>query len=99
MGEIPKDRIPNIIEMRDLAVFHQDAVFEFAGIAKDAGIADQDGTTDIRPRTDFHIVPDDGWPFDGRRIGDLHVLANQNIILKPFVSRDTILNQRLNIFF
>ena len=70
MRFVAQDRIANITKMRYLGVIENNAVFEFAGIAKHDPVANDYIFADVTAGTDLAIASYPGWADDSGSILD-----------------------------
>jgi len=69
--------IAYIIEMRDLGIVKNQAVFEFRGISSHNAITHDDIFPNVATIADLAVLTDPSWPFDHRPLLDDGVFSNK----------------------
>jgi len=92
MDLITQYGITDVTEMRNVGVIEDDAIFEFARIAKYDSVADDDVFADVAAASDFAIISDPGRTLDGRTVLNHRSAADVDIFADKGPAHDPGIN-------
>ena len=78
VGLVAEDRVADIVEVRNLCLVEDEAIFKFRGIPGHDSIAEDHIFPDVTPIPNFAVLADPSWTFDHGSLFDDCAFADKN---------------------
>ena len=85
MGFVSKNRVADIVVMRNLYFIKENDIFQFGGVSNDSALADDGISADKSTLADLRAFSDDAWAVDGSGRCDHGIFCDPDIFAAFFV--------------